>query len=107
MAEGTLHSLIAEVVSILKGKIIHLREEQERVRKMLEAVLQKINNLSANSEQLAVKNRNQNSGEGSSNQDLKVSNNPSFDRNKGIQAKTLWLYFHKFDRFEPMECTLK
>lgn len=56
-----------------------------------------------NYEQLSVTNRNQNSGEDPSNQDIKISNNRLFDGNKEIQARTLGLDFPKFEGSEPME----
>lgn len=63
---------------------MHLREEQERQKNMLEAVLQHINNLASSYEQLDVIAGNQQSGEGSSNVNAKINNNPLFEGNRGI-----------------------
>lgn len=65
--------------------------------------MQQINNFAASYEQLAVLAANQNSGEGSSNHNTKVSNNPLFEGNGGIQARSLRLDFLKFDGADPIE----
>ena len=51
MAEGTHHVQLAEAMSMLKGETMHLREEQDQQKYMLEAVLQQLNNLAASYEQ--------------------------------------------------------
>ncbi|KAJ0048784.1 hypothetical protein Pint_15239 [Pistacia integerrima] len=47
MAEGTRHAQLVEAVSMLKGESVHLREEQDKQKHMLEVVLQQLNNLAA------------------------------------------------------------
>lgn len=44
MVEVTHHAQLANVVFNLKGKTIHLREEQEQQSQLLEAIFQQINN---------------------------------------------------------------
>ncbi|KAF5475861.1 hypothetical protein F2P56_007623 [Juglans regia] len=73
----------------------------------LEAVLQQLNNLVASYERLAMQSGNTHRGEGSSNPKGQFKNNPLFEGNGGIHARTLRLDFPKFDGSEPMEWILK
>lgn len=82
MANGTCHAQLAEAIATLKGEAAHLCEEQEQQRKMLEMVLQQINNLGTNYKQLAFTNGNPKLDEGSINQNPKVSNSPLFEENE-------------------------
>lgn len=107
MAEGTRQAQLAKTVAALKGENRYLQEEQEKQKITLDAVLQQINNLASSYEQLAIIAAKQNSGEGSSNQNSKVSNNPLFEGNGGIQARTLRLDFPKFDGTDPNEWVKK
>ncbi|XP_042950388.1 uncharacterized protein LOC122282508 [Carya illinoinensis] len=107
MAEGTCFAQLAEVVSMLKGETVHLRKEQEHHKNMLEAVLQQLNNLATSYEQLAVQSTNQVRGEESSRVQGQFNQNPLFDGNGGIHARSLRLDFPKFDGTEPMEWILK
>ncbi|KAG2679678.1 hypothetical protein I3760_11G062100 [Carya illinoinensis] len=107
MAEGTRFAQLAEAVSMLKGETVHLREEQEHHKNMLEAVLQQLNNLATSYEQLAVQSTNQVRGEESSRVQGQFNQNPLFEGNGGIHARSFRLDFPKFDGTEPMEWILK
>ncbi|XP_042963178.1 uncharacterized protein LOC122297221 [Carya illinoinensis] len=74
---------------------------------MLEAVLQQLNNLATSYEQLAVQSTNQVRGEESSRVQGQFNQNPLFEGNGGIHARSLRLDFPKFDGTEPMEWILK
>ncbi|KAJ0040440.1 hypothetical protein Pint_28753 [Pistacia integerrima] len=70
MAEGTRQALMSDVVSILEEETVHLREEQNKQKLMLEAVLQQLSNMATSYDQLATHKNSQdgeNGGEGSSN----------------------------------------
>lgn len=106
MAEGTQQAQLAKAVSMLKAETVNLREEQSKQQSMLEVVLQQINNLAANYDQLAIQTNNQNSGEGSFYAKGQY-NNPLFEGNGGIHARSLRLDFPKFNGADPMEWILK
>ncbi|KAG2716720.1 hypothetical protein I3760_03G141200 [Carya illinoinensis] len=107
MAEGTRHAQLAKAMSMLKGETLHLREEQDTQKHMLEAVLQQLSNLANSYEQLAMQTCKHQMGEGSSNTQAQFNNNPLFEGSRGIHAKTLRLDFPKFNGSKPMEWILK
>ncbi|XP_042946134.1 uncharacterized protein LOC122279514 [Carya illinoinensis] len=105
MAEGTRQAHMNEMLAALKGENEILREEQQRQKGMLEAVLQQLNNLASTYEQMVIKTGKSNLGEGSFN--TKVSANPLFENNGGIQARSLRLEFPRFDGTDSIQWVLK
>lgn len=106
MVEGTHQAQLSEAISMIKAETVHLWEEQNKQKYMLEAMLQQLNSLVASYDHLALQATNQNLGEGSSNAKGQF-NNPVFEGNGKIHARSLRLDFPKFDVSNPMEWILK
>ncbi|KAA8524303.1 hypothetical protein F0562_010726 [Nyssa sinensis] len=105
MAEGTKQAHVNEMLAALKGENEILREEQQRQKGMLEAVLQQLNNFASTYEQMVIKSGKLVSEEGPSN--TKVNTNPLFENNGGIQARSLRLEFPRFDGTDLVQWVLK